>query len=101
MSYVKQAKNMATQSVKIDSEFVIDIHEFRLSVKNRRQKVEETSKDQFLPAFKGHLWKLVAGGNMMAEADWRQREMWIARNGSLVYWSVKDFTPLVYYTTSD
>merc|ERR1712187_476199 len=50
---------------------------------------------------KGHLWKLVAGGDILDEADWREREMWVAKNGSLVYWSVKDFTELVYYTAAD
>merc|ERR1712187_64947 len=50
---------------------------------------------------KGHLWNLVAGGDILEEADWRKREMWVAQNGSLVYWSVKDFTELVYYTASD
>merc|ERR1712118_145405 len=53
------------------------------------------------PIFKGNLGKLVAGGNMKTEDDWREREMWVAKNGSLVYWSVKDFTELVYYTTAD
>merc|ERR1712217_89571 len=33
--------------------------------------------------------------------DWRERDMWLAKNGSLVYWSEREERELVYYTQQD
>lgn len=74
---------------------------FRLSVKNRRLKVESNKKNEFEPVYKAKLWKLKAEGNRKRTADWFEREMWISKNGSLVYWSKKEDRELVYYTMDD
>merc|ERR1712139_59160 len=64
-------------------------------------KVEAGAEQMFEAVFKDTLWKVKAGGDCMREADWFKREMWLARNGSLVYWSPKDQRELVYYTSED
>jgi len=78
-----------------------DLDRFMLTVKNRRIVVGESNKADFEPSFKGKLWKLKAEGDRMKEEDWFEREMWIAKNGSLVYWSKKEERDLVYYTSDD
>merc|ERR1712203_1048565 len=74
---------------------------FKLAVRNRRIKVSDDCREQFCPVFSGKLWKVKAGGERMREEDWFEREMWIAKNGSLVYWSKKEDRELVYYTGHD
>jgi len=73
----------------------------QLSVKNRRLKVDTDYKQQYEPIFKATLWKVKAAGDRMLEEHWFQREVWLSRNGSLVYWSHKEHRELVYYTTED
>merc|ERR1719329_1380212 len=77
------------------------LHQFKLTVKNRRQKVDGETAREFAPQFKAFLWKVKADGDRMRKEDWFKPEMWIAHNGSLVYFSPKDNRELVYYTTSD
>lgn len=74
---------------------------FKLNVRNRRLKVDKGESDAYSPTFKGVIWKVKAEGDRMKEEDWFQREMWIARNGSLVYLSKKEERELVYYTADD
>merc|ERR1711948_97584 len=75
---------------------------FRLNIRNRRLKVDkEIAGDKFEPVFKATLWKVKADGDRMIDDHWFEREMWIAKNGSLVYWSKKEERDLVYYTPED
>jgi hypothetical protein len=76
-----------------------DVKEFKLKVKNRRMKV--TGGNEFEPIFKAKLAKLKADGDRMKPEDWFEREMWLSRDGSLVYYSVKEDRDLVYYTADD
>jgi len=78
-----------------------DLQAFKMTVKNRRQKVANNDKDQFEPIFKAKLWKLKGDGDSMKGEDWFEREMWISKNGSLVYFSPKESMDLVYYTAAD
>merc|ERR1712079_352324 len=78
-----------------------DLQAFKMTVKNRRQHIADDNKDQFGPLFKAKLWKLKGDGDSMKEEDWFEREMWIAKNGSLVYYSPKEQEDLVYYTAAD
>lgn len=80
---------------------VAEMRKFVMTVKNKRQKVEEDAKDQFAPIFKKSLWKLKADGDKTKEMDWFEREMWISKNNSLVYYSKKEERDLVYYTSAD
>jgi serine/threonine protein kinase len=80
---------------------VAELRKFIVSVKNRRQKVDEANKEQFAPVFKEMLWKTKAEGDKLKPEDWFEREMWIAKNGSLVYYSKKEERDLVYYTPAD
>lgn len=89
------------QTARLGGEMAEEIQRCRLVVKNRRMKVEHDNKDQFEPVFKGKLWKVKADGDRNKEVDWFEREMWISKNGSLVYWSKKEERELVYYTSSD
>lgn len=77
------------------------LEHYKMTVKNRRMKVDAGNQAQFGPIFKATLWKVKADGDRMRDPDWFKREMWIARNGSLVYYSPKDERELVYYTTAD
>lgn len=87
--------------MRLGSHTAKELKEFKLSVKNRRMRVSESTRDLFEPSFKATLWKVKAAGDRTKEDDWFQRDMWLAKNGSLVYWSVKDQAELVYYTAAD
>uniref|UniRef100_A0A7S1AFF4 Protein kinase domain-containing protein n=1 Tax=Noctiluca scintillans TaxID=2966 RepID=A0A7S1AFF4_NOCSC len=88
-------------TMRLGSHTAKELKEFKLSVKNRRMRVSESTRDLFGPSFKATLWKVKAAGDRTKEDDWFQRDMWLAKNGSLVYWSVKDQAELVYYTAAD
>jgi len=89
------------QTMRLGGEVAAEIRQFRLNVKNRRMKVGEDKKDLFAPVFKAKLWKVKAEGDRKKKEDWFEREMWISKNGSLVYWSKKEDRELVYYTSDD
>jgi len=97
---IMSAVRMDMPTMKLGQE-MHDLRKFIVTVKNRRQKVEEGEKDQFAPVFKANLWKLKAEGDRKKAEDWFEREMWIAKNGSLVYYSKKEERDLVYYTSAD
>jgi len=78
-----------------------DLRKFIITVRNRRVKVEEGQEQQFAPVFKAKLWKLKADTDRTSKDNWFEREMWIAKNGSLVYYSVKEERELVYYSPAD
>mmetsp|Transcript_6557 Transcript_6557/g.14185 ORF Transcript_6557/g.14185 Transcript_6557/m.14185 type:complete len:691 (-) Transcript_6557:51-2123(-) len=102
-SLLSQASNLegAMQTIRLGGAVADELKQFRLAVKNRRMKVGEDTKDQFAPIFKAKLWKVKAEGDRKKVDDWFEREMWIAKNGSLVYWSKKEDRELVYYTAND
>ena len=75
-------------------------------VRNRRLQVQKingtgSAGSNFEPVFKATLWKLKTDGDRLKEADWFEREMWLAKNGCLVYWSKRDEQELVYYTAQE
>merc|ERR1719382_1006850 len=73
-----------------------------MTVKNRRIKVEQgEAHNEYDLLFKAKLWKLKTEGDRNKAEDWFQRDMWIAQNGSLVYFSPKEDRDLVYYTAAD
>jgi len=94
-------------SVRIDvPTMVLGIHgtecrQFILSVRNRRQAINNDHAGQYDPAYQGMLWKLKAEGDAMEPLDWFERTMWLSNNGSLVYYSPKEKRPLVYYMAAD
>merc|ERR1712085_11770 len=82
-------------SMKLGAQMAADIEAYKMTVKNRRMKVDEgEAHEQYEPLFKGKLWKL-------KKEDWFEREMWIAKNGCLMYYSPKEERELIYYTQSD
>jgi hypothetical protein len=97
----EQVKHEVVRTMKLGENFAKDVREFKVSVKNRRIKVEHESHEQYEPVFKEKLWKVKADGDRMKESDWFERDMWLSKNGSLVYWSKKEEKELVYYTHSD
>jgi len=66
-----------------------------------RETVERLPRDRppdnsvQTPLYKGTLWKLNAGGNTKDASQWIKRDMWIAHNHSLCYYSVKENRRLV------
>ncbi|CAE8646368.1 unnamed protein product [Polarella glacialis] len=102
-SRLTSAANMdgIMQTMRLGGEMAAELKTFRLTVKNRRMKVVDDEKDQFAAIFKAKLWKVKAEGDRSKEGDWFEREMWISKNGSLVYWSKKEDRDLVYYTSDD
>jgi hypothetical protein len=91
----------AVVTMQLGAQFAEDVQKFKLAVKNRRMKIEEEDAGQFVPIFKAKLWKLKTEGDRKKKEDWFLREMWVAKNGSVVYWSPKEERELVYYTTDD
>merc|ERR550537_788046 len=89
------------QSFKLGGDLVEDLQKFKLTVQNRRVEIKQDEKTKYAPVFKAKLWKLKAEGNKMSDEDWFEREMWLSKNGSLVYYSKKEDKDLVYYTADD
>lgn len=94
------ARDGMDMTFKLGNDFAQELQAFRLAVRNRRMKVEG-DKGAFEPSFKAKLWKLKTGGDRSKNEDWFLREMWISRNGSLVYYSERDNRDLIYYTAAD
>lgn len=101
ISTLDEATHATMQTMHLGSRMVQDVKQFKLSVKNRRIKVTQEASHLFEPVFKARLWKVKVDGDRMREADWFEREMWLSKNGSLVYWSKRDEKELVYYTSTD
>jgi serine/threonine protein kinase len=104
MGYLSSAAHMdAMPTMRFDASFGQDLMKFKLSVKNRRMKLEKGAEKEggFEPVFKGTIWKSKANGDIMKESEWFQRESWLSRNGSLVYYSVREQRELIYYTAAD
>jgi len=101
ISHLKgSGKNQMLITFQLGAKLAEDLKAFRITIQNRRQKVDD-KKGDFEPAFKAKLWKLKGDGDSMKEEDWFERDMWIAKNGSLVYFSPKENMDLVYYTAAD
>jgi len=94
-------RNQMLITFELGAQLAQDLQKFRITVQNRRQKVNDENKKEFEAMFKAKLWKLKGDGDCMKEGDWFEREMWMAKNGSLVYFSPKDDTDLVYYSAND
>jgi hypothetical protein len=83
---------------------LVSVHEllrFRLEVDNHRKPVDCSAREQFEPFFRGCLWKLKAEGNLKSDSDWFYRDMWLSKNGSLVYWSQREDRELIYHTSAE
>jgi len=74
---------------------------FRLKVRNHRKVIDHSARDQFEPFFKGQLWKLKTEGDPSIESDWLYRDVWLSKNGSLVYWSQKEDRELIYLSSAE
>jgi serine/threonine protein kinase len=96
---VSRMENLST--LRLGTGLKAGLKVFKLKVKNRRRPVDGDAAAQYKPVFKAPLWKVKAEGDRMKDEDWFLREMWIAQNGSLVYWSKKEERELVYYTSED
>eukprot|EP00747_Dinoflagellata_sp_TGD_P100993 gnl/TRDRNA2_/TRDRNA2_168212_c0_seq4.p1 gnl/TRDRNA2_/TRDRNA2_168212_c0~~gnl/TRDRNA2_/TRDRNA2_168212_c0_seq4.p1 ORF type:complete len:701 (+),score=150.23 gnl/TRDRNA2_/TRDRNA2_168212_c0_seq4:87-2105(+) len=88
-------------TIHLGEDMAEDLKIFMVNVKNRRMKVGDNSAHDFDPVFKAKLWKVKGEGDRMKAEDWFEREMWISKNGSLVYYSKKEERELVYYTQAD
>lgn len=75
-----------------------DIKAFRLRIRNQRKVVNEKQSE---PAFKSTLHKVGQDGDPLNPEDWWKREMWIAMNGSLCYFSKKENRVLMYQSAED
>merc|ERR1740120_330457 len=84
----------------LGGEFAKELHKFTLTVKNRRQKLQEGHRSSS-QVFRDTLWKVKSGGNRMRPEDWYERDMWLNGDGDLVYFSKKDDRKLIYYTADD
>jgi hypothetical protein len=98
-----QVKNDAIKTMRFGATMATDLRRYRLKVRNRRKALDEKtiSADGYKPRFKGFLWKLKTDGDADVEGDWVKREMWLSKNGSLVYLSAREERELVYYTATD
>mmetsp|Transcript_32135 Transcript_32135/g.88653 ORF Transcript_32135/g.88653 Transcript_32135/m.88653 type:complete len:666 (-) Transcript_32135:97-2094(-) len=104
-TWIKKLKSTSRMDMivtfRLGDDMAQDLQAFRVTVHNRRKKVEEGSQDHYQPSFRAKLWKLKGDGDRMKEEDWFERDMWIAKNGSLVYFSPKEQSELIYYTAAD
>ena len=49
-----------------------------------QETIKNNSSLEVVLRYKATLWKVKAAGDRMKEDDWFQRDMWLAKNGSLV-----------------
>ena len=61
--------------------------------RQHRHRFEDTSSKA--PLYKGTLFKLNTDGNADEPAHWLKRDMWVACDGSLCYFSIKENKRLV------
>ncbi|CAK0880806.1 unnamed protein product [Prorocentrum cordatum] len=101
MDAFESARHIAALTMKLGRSIAVQLKEFRLTVNNRRIKVDDDDSADRVPVFKSKLWKLKADSDWSDKQNWREREMWISQNGSLVYYSVLEDRELVYYSASD
>jgi len=101
MEAFESARHIAALTMKLGQSIAVQLKEFRLNINNRRIKVESDDSKDLLAVFKSKLWKLKADTDWSDKQNWREREMWMSQNGSLVYYSVLEKGELVYYSASD
>jgi len=99
MAQLREATVNAMPSMQFGVNLAEEIQQMK--VHNRRLKIDAEYKQEYKPTFKGMLWKKKADGDRMCENHWFEREVWLSRNGSLVYWSHKEHRELIYYTHAD
>lgn len=87
--------------VLISKGLIDDYRDFKIHIRNRREKIDDVNAREFKPVFKCDLWKLNQEGDPMNEDHWLKREMWIAKNGSLCYFSKKENRELQYFKPDD
>merc|ERR1740138_108691 len=95
-----KVRTEVVRTLQLGSNFAAEFKTFKLAITNRRLKVGD-SQDLHEPVFKAQLWKVKGDGDRKNDGHWFKRDMWLSKNGSLVYFSKKDERELVYYTHSD
>jgi len=88
------------KSIEMTCGILREMHQFQLQVKNRRENLDSDGAD-FNSVYSSLLWKLNQEGDPLDATHWTQREMWVAKNGSLCYVSLKDSKKLQYFTEDD
>mmetsp|Transcript_68510 Transcript_68510/g.164529 ORF Transcript_68510/g.164529 Transcript_68510/m.164529 type:complete len:689 (-) Transcript_68510:37-2103(-) len=92
--------NVQLHTMQLGKNMASQMRTLKLNVKNRRMRVQSNNMN-YEPIFSGKLWKVKTDGSALQEEDWFERDMWVSRNGSLVYLSKKEEKELVYYTPAD
>ena len=98
---LEQSKLRFEQTMHLTTSVVDDLKKFRLTVLNRRQIVVNAPLHKYQAHFKDILFKVKTDGDLMNEKDWFEREMWLAANGTLVYFSKREQRELIFYTAED
>lgn len=86
-----------------------DIQEFRnrsmMERKSRRMRIPDGDEaaDYEPGEIRGIIWKVLRNGRRSEDGpeNWLERDVWIAKNGSLVYYSVAEGRNLVVWTPGD
>eukprot|EP00392_Amoebophrya_sp_AT5.2_P016808 g17104.t1 len=85
------------KKVKVSEGLLQDFRDFN---RNRREKIDRNS-GQYQPVFEKELWKLNSDGDPLQDSQWTFRNMWLAKNGALCYFSKKENKELMYYRPED
>jgi hypothetical protein len=102
MDQIDKVRSSLMSTIKLGGDVVKDLRLFKLSIKNRRQKLAVQGRDPGLEvAFRGKVWKVKSEGDKMQLEDWVERDMWLSADGRLIYWSKKEERQLLYYTSDD
>jgi len=73
----------------------ISVEHDKLPITEPRARQNRQMDNSTEVVHKGTMWKLNSRGDPMDPAQWLQRDMWIASNGSLCYFSLKENSRLV------
>jgi len=99
---LQRARLEMMRTMHLGSQMAKDLNHFKLEVKNRRKAAGLTEDSEgYKSVVQSKLQKVVTNGSRMHPSDWRERDMWLSKNGCLVYWSRREEKELVYYTLSD
>ena len=88
------------QKMKVSRGLLADFREFKVQIRNRREKID-CNQTKFQPVFERELYKLNSEGDALKEENWTFRNMWLAKNGALCYFSKKENRELMYYRPKD
>lgn len=102
LQVVRDMDFMNPRTMFMDDDLQQQVKEAKRALGNRRAEIKNLDKEEFDVVLEETVYKLKFEADPTDETKWVPRKMWIAKNGSLCYYSKKaGGKPLQYYDASD